>query len=84
MDHLSSERMNQKEIDRAEWANPRNWQGGPLGLYGSIRDSRLIVPKRNQWMGWTLNTGKPLGKAVTVAALGIVAVVVMGELAGWW
>jgi uncharacterized membrane protein len=28
-------------------------------FYYNPRDSRCFVPKRNQWMGWTLNFANP-------------------------
>ena len=38
--------MKQDDINEMEWRNPANWTWrGPLGLYSSKRDTRLIVPK---------------------------------------
>lgn len=51
--------MSEKERNEQEWKNPDNWRGGICGLYASERDTRLIVPKRNPKMGWTLNFAKP-------------------------
>jgi uncharacterized membrane protein len=47
------------EINEKEWQNPDNW-GAPFGLgfYFSKKDSRVWVPKRYKWMGWTLNMAK--------------------------
>lgn len=51
----------QDEINNLEWQNPENWGGIKfLGLYFSKEDSRLLVPKRNPAMGWTLNLGHQL------------------------
>jgi uncharacterized membrane protein len=48
--------MKQHDINEAEWRNPANWSWrGPLGMYGSRRDSRVLVPKANPGMGLTLN-----------------------------
>lgn len=49
----------QRKINREQWRNPENW-GGPkwLCVYFSKRDSRVWVPKRIPWMGWTLNLAK--------------------------
>lgn len=58
--------MNQKEINEAEWKDPRNWRGGWLGIYRSDRDSRLWVPKRNPAMGWTVNTARPAAAAFLI------------------
>lgn len=72
--------MSQKEINRTEWENPENWHGGYLGLYHSRLDSRLVVPKRTRVMGWTLNTGRPLGMALIVLALGGLVAAVTADL----
>lgn len=44
-----------------------------LGLYHDPADPRLIIPKANPMMGWTINAAHPLGRA----ALVVVAVVVV-------
>lgn len=50
--------MKQDDINEIEWRDPRNWTWrGPLGLYASARDSRLLVPKSTPWLGLTLNFG---------------------------
>ena len=69
-DHATRDAMNE-----AEWARPENWHGGLLGIYASARDTRLIVPKRRRWMGWTVNVGRPAGMAgmALIAALVIAA-----------
>lgn len=52
--------MKQDDINEAEWRNPANWSWrGPLGLYSSKRDTRLMVPKVTPGMGWTLNFAHP-------------------------
>jgi uncharacterized membrane protein len=52
--------MKQDDINETEWRNPANWTWrGPLGLYSSRRDTRLIVPKATPMMGWTLNFAHP-------------------------
>ena len=52
--------MKQDDINEMEWRNPSNWTWrGPLGLYASKRDTRLIVPKAAPMMGWTLNFAHP-------------------------
>lgn len=63
--------MNQNDINEIEWRDPANWTWrGPLGMYGSKRDSRLLVPKAEPWMGLTLNCSHP---AINYALAGIVA-----------
>jgi uncharacterized membrane protein len=51
--------MKQDRINRAEWANPNNWNGGLFGIYFSKRDSRVWVPKRQPLLGWTINLAHP-------------------------
>lgn len=76
----------QRETNRIEWENPDNW-GGPdwMAFYFSKRDTRVWVPKRRPWMGWTFNLGQNGGvywlvafmigipMVILVAALGVVA-----------
>jgi uncharacterized membrane protein len=52
--------------------DPDNYKWGLF--YFNRDDLRGIVPKRNQWMGWTLNFAQPLA---WVIILGIVAFVVI-------
>ena len=47
--------MDQRDVNEREWHAPGNWRWGWLGVYSSEQDSRLVVPKRNRIMGWTLN-----------------------------
>jgi uncharacterized membrane protein len=63
--------MSTSEED-AEWRNPVNWRGGPLGIYCSRRDPRAFVPKRSG-LGATINFARPLGIAFLVAILGFAA-----------
>jgi uncharacterized membrane protein len=49
-------------------AQPANWTWrGPLGLYASKRDTRLMVPKATPMMDWTLNFGHPAWPKVLIA-----------------
>lgn len=54
--------VTQDEINAREWRNPDNW-GNPkwLGVYFSKRDTRIVVPKRKRWTGWTFNFARPAG-----------------------
>ena len=58
--------MNQDEINELEWGNPGNW-GKVLGFYHSKRDSRLWVRKPRPAMGWCLNMSRPLARALVLA-----------------
>jgi len=49
----SFDRKNQDWMVR----DPKNYKGGIF--YFNPRDLRIIVPKRNRWMGWTFNFAKP-------------------------
>ncbi|MGI6732361.1 MAG: DUF5808 domain-containing protein [Anaerovoracaceae bacterium] len=42
--------------------NPNNWHGF---IYNNPNDPRIMVPKRNKYMGWTVNFGHPKGKLIT-------------------
>jgi uncharacterized membrane protein len=59
-----------------EWSDPRNWRGGWLGLYGSKRDPRLWVPKRQRWRGWTINLEHPKAPLLVAGLVAAVAAVV--------
>jgi uncharacterized membrane protein len=48
--------------------DPDNYKWGIF--YFNPDDMRAVVPKRNQWMGWTLNFGQPLA---WIIILGIIA-----------
>jgi uncharacterized membrane protein len=52
--------------------DPENYKWGLF--YFNPDDLRAIVPKRNKWMGWTLNFAQPLS---WVILLGIVAFAVL-------
>jgi len=45
-------KFNPENFNRIE-KNPENYKWGIF--YYNPDDSRIIVPKRSQWMGWTLN-----------------------------
>jgi hypothetical protein len=75
---------NRDEINRTEWANPRNWRGKFLGAYRGGRDSRAIVPKQNPRMGWTLNFANPIGKLLGYTILVLTILGVLGDMSGWW
>lgn len=60
--------MKQDDINEIEWRNPANWTWqGPLGLYASKRDTRLVVPKAVPQMGLTLNFAHPACMCVLLA-----------------
>jgi uncharacterized membrane protein len=67
--------MKQDDINEAEWRNPANWSWrGPLGVYDSKRDTRLLVPKAVPAMGLTLNCAHPACTYV-LAAIALLPVV---------
>ena len=62
--------------DRA-WANAAHWNDGILGiggLYFSKEDDRLIVPKRQRWLGWTINLGHELAPVTLVSLIAFVGI----------
>jgi uncharacterized membrane protein len=62
--------MKPDDINEAEWRNPANWSWrGPLGLYFSKRDTRILVPKATPVMGWTLNFAHPACAYILIATL---------------
>jgi uncharacterized membrane protein len=72
--------MRQDDINEAEWRNPANWSWrGPLGLYASQRDTRLIVPKAVPAMGFTVNFAHP-GCTVFLVAITLLPVVLIVAL----
>ena len=52
--------------------DPENYKWGIF--YFNPDDLRAVVPKRNRWMGWTLNFAQPLA---WVIILGIIAFAVI-------
>jgi len=40
-----------------------------LGFYHDPQDQRLIVPKRNPALGWTINLSHPYGALLLIAML---------------
>ncbi|NCQ34282.1 hypothetical protein GW813_04215 [bacterium] len=76
--------MDQQQIDRVEWENPRNWTGPIwLGAYCSKNDSRTWVPQRLTGMGWTLNLGRKAGVLWLLGILGgICLLAILGTLLG--
>jgi uncharacterized membrane protein len=57
-----------KEMRKPMTDNPHNWKGP---FYFNRKDYRLIVPKSNPAMGWTLNFGSPYTYIAVVAIIGI-------------
>jgi uncharacterized membrane protein len=63
--------FNQDELDRMR-NNPDNYKWGVF--YFNPKDPRFILPKRYQWMGWTLNFANPYSYLII---LGIIAFAVL-------
>lgn len=51
--------------------NPGNWRGP---FYFNRRDPRLLVPKLNKSLGWTLNFSRP---GAYIAILALIALIVI-------
>ena len=55
------------------YANMENWKYGIF--YSNKEDERLWVPKKQKWLGWTLNMSKPIAKWIVFAiGIGILSV----------
>lgn len=52
--------------------NPNNWQGP---FYVNRKDPRILVPKSNPKMGWTLNFGN-IWSYIAIAALVVLFILV--------
>jgi uncharacterized membrane protein len=62
------------EIENSMNKNPNNWRGI---FYFNRKDYRLIVPKNNPYLGWTLNFASPYTYLFLLAVL---ALVILAEL----
>ena len=51
---------NSEEQNNSEWNNSNNWTL-PIGFYFSKKDTRWLVPRPNQNLGWTFNLGHKKG-----------------------
>ena len=47
-------------------ADEEQWNGD---LYWNKHDTRFLVPKRNPWLGWTINLAHPFSEPALVALL---------------
>jgi uncharacterized membrane protein len=48
--------MTQREINEIEWLDKSNWKWSLF--YCCATDTRVWVPKKPKWCGWTLNFAK--------------------------
>lgn len=62
----------EKEIENTMNKNPNNWKGI---FYFNRKDYRLIVPKRDPSLGWTLNFASPYTYLflIAIAAIALVS-----------
>jgi uncharacterized membrane protein len=59
---------NAKQNSNENWhQDPENWKWGIF--YYNKKDKRLLVPKRIEWMGWTVNFANPKSILFFVVAL---------------
>jgi uncharacterized membrane protein len=56
--------------------DPDNYKWGIF--YFNPDDLRAVVPKRNRWMGWTLNFAQPLAWIIILAIAAFA--IIMGKL----
>lgn len=65
--------MSDITTNQGHWSNPKNWNGF---LYFCKEDSRLLVPKRIKWMGWTVNLGHKFAIIPVIAPIVILTAVI--------
>ena len=67
-----------KRFDRNKLgrSNPENYKWGVL--YSNPQDTRLVVRKRNEWLGWTLNFSNPVTYLIIIGIL--LLVILLGYL----
>jgi uncharacterized membrane protein len=61
-------RYNPDKFNRME-VNPEHYKWGIF--YFNPEDTRVILPKRNQWMGWTLNFANLWSYVILAAIIGV-------------
>jgi uncharacterized membrane protein len=73
------------ESEDREWRDPNNWKGG---RYTAPDDPRVIVPKRNPMLGWTVNFGQREGRRIVTATFvtygSVAAAIAIAFLAARW
>lgn len=47
-------------------------------FYYNPKDRRILVPKRNKWMGWTLNFGNPYSYFIVIFI--VLIAIIMGYI----
>jgi uncharacterized membrane protein len=57
-------------MNESSWNNSSNWYFYE-SIYYSKNDTRLLVPKKMKWMGWTLNFAHPYAYATFGAIVGV-------------
>jgi uncharacterized membrane protein len=65
----------QDQLDRMR-KDPENYKWGIF--YFNSKDSRFFLPKRNQWMGWTVNFANPYSYLIIISF--IIFAILMGNL----
>jgi uncharacterized membrane protein len=64
----------EKEMRKPMTDNPNNWRGP---FYFNRKDYRLLVPKSNPSMGWTLNFASPYAWITMALITGIVVITII-------
>jgi uncharacterized membrane protein len=64
--------FDQDELDRMR-NNPDNYKWGIF--YFNPKDPRYILPKRNQWMGWTLNFVNPFSYLIVLCIIAFAVII---------
>ena len=66
---------------RGEWDNPSNWTGRIF--YKSRVDRRIFVPKKLSRGGFTINFGQPIGMAIAIVLVVVLAVTLFSLIRHW-
>jgi len=66
-------------MNESSWNNAANWHYWG-NVYYSKSDTRLIVPKKVKWMGWTLNFAHPWANATLIGVVGVPLATTAGVL----
>ncbi len=61
-----------KKFKASPGNKPDYWIWGMF--YFNPDDPRIFVPKKVQWLGWTLNFGQPMAIVFTIITLAIIVI----------
>ena len=65
--------MENKEFKNEDYLDPKYWKWGIF--YFNKDDKRIFPPKRNKYMGWTVNFANPISILALIALTATIYVV---------